>query len=91
MMPRRVAQKHDRCHDCINYTLKKKVLYGTLKKGSVDVEKLPSLSKVSKKNKNFYETLKGSSPCHTGRTFFLRNLFQFREAKKRFRRKVRNL
>jgi hypothetical protein len=30
-------------------TLKKKVLYGTSKKGSVDVEKLPNLSKVLKK------------------------------------------
>jgi hypothetical protein len=40
--------------------------------------------KCKKKNKNFYETLKGSSPCHTGRTFFLRNLFQFREEKKSF-------
>jgi hypothetical protein len=28
---------------------KKKVLYGTSKKGSVDVEKLPNVSKESKK------------------------------------------
>jgi hypothetical protein len=31
------------------YTLKKKVLYETSKKGSVDVEKLPNVSKESKK------------------------------------------
>ncbi len=33
----------------ILYTLKKEVLYGTPKKGSVDVEKLPNVSKESKK------------------------------------------
>jgi hypothetical protein len=34
---------------CSNYTLKKKVLYGNSKKGSVDVEKLQNVSKESKK------------------------------------------
>ncbi len=40
--------------------------------------------KSQEKNKKFYETLKGSSRVTRGRTFFPRNLFKFRKAKKGF-------
>ncbi len=48
-------------------------------------------STSGKHNAKFHETCKGSSRVSRGRTFFLRNFFKFRTAKKRFRRKTRNL
>ncbi len=47
--------------------------------------------KSQKKNKKMFETLKGSYLGHTGRTFFLRNVFPVPYSKKRFCKKNRNL
>jgi hypothetical protein len=46
---RDVREKTAGVQNGLRYTLKKKVLNETSKKGSVDVEKLPNVSKESKK------------------------------------------
>jgi hypothetical protein len=50
---------------------KKKELYRTSKKGSVDFKKLANVFKLPKKRKKIYEILKGSFRVHRGRSFFL--------------------
>jgi hypothetical protein len=82
---------HPLIQNCYIHSKKKKYFTEPQKRFGRCRKASKCIQRVKKRIKKFYETLKGSSRVTKGRTFFLRNLFKFRTAKKRFRRKVRNL
>ena len=56
----------------------------------MDLRTIANVLKVRKMNKKIYETFKGSSRVPRRRSFFPRNLFKFRRAKKWFRKNIQN-
>ena len=73
------------------YTLNKKGTLPKLPKRFGRFENACKYVESSKKRiKKIYETFKGSSRVTRGRSFFSRNLFKFRRAKKSFLGKIRN-
>jgi hypothetical protein len=70
----------------------KKELFRTLRKGSVDIQKPPNVSTVSKKTiKNSTEPFEGSAFYPLAEPSLTEPFFWVLYSKKRFREKIRNL